>query len=135
MGSARPRTEPGAGLGDDARDDRMVLIVVSFQVYVHIMVRHGRDDEVSVIRLVADVKPICNFDGGKLRSSRACSTITTRMIIYTDDDGEGCDGADNDDDKSVDDDDDAVHIDMVLTKTRTFLQSKFVARRRYTPES
>ena len=58
------------------------------------------------------------------------------MINYTDDDGEGCDGEDNDDDKSInDDDDDAVHIDMVLTKTRTFLQSQFVARRRYTPES
>ena len=56
------------------------------------------------------------------------------MINYTDDDGEGCDGEDNDDDKSIDDDDDAVHIDMVLTKTRTFLQSQFVARRRYTPE-
>ena len=57
------------------------------------------------------------------------------MINYTDDDGEGCDGEGNDDDKSIDDDDDAVHIDMVLTKTRTFLQSQFVARRRYTPES
>jgi hypothetical protein len=57
------------------------------------------------------------------------------MINYTDDDGEGCDGEDNDDDKSIDDDDDAVHIDMVLTKTRTFLQSQFVARRRYTPDS
>ena len=57
------------------------------------------------------------------------------MINYTDDDGEGCDGEDNDDDKSINDDDDAVHIDMVLTKTRTFLQSQFVARRRYTPES
>ena len=57
------------------------------------------------------------------------------MINYTDDDGEGCDGEDNDDDKSIDDDDDAVHIDMVLTKTRTFLPSQFVARRRYTPES
>jgi hypothetical protein len=75
MGAARPRTEAGAGLGDDARDDRLVLTVVSCQVHGHTLVQHGRDDEVSVLRRVADVKPICNFDGGKLRSSRACNTI------------------------------------------------------------
>ena len=58
------------------------------------------------------------------------------MINYTDDDGEGCDGEVNDDDKSIhDDDDDAVHTEIMLTKTRTVLPSQFVARRRYTPES
>ena len=49
----RPRN--GAGLDDDARDDRLVHFVVSCDAYGHSLARDVGDDEIPVALLVAEI--------------------------------------------------------------------------------